>query len=242
MKLTFSKNERVGIISLITLVLLLFLFSIFYKGLSSERYDLSGFEDEVAAFEQGQRRLADSAAAARMAHRERYKSRYEQIYPQKEKFKSSFAVYDNDTGFRRKEKIIRYDIVKLDINSCDSSDLVVVPQFGAKRSSKLVEYREKLGGFYSFEQLAEVFVLQNIKLSHLEKFFYIDRNKIRKLKVNEATYRELVSHPYFDAYMAKLVLNYRDRYGKITSIEEFRKCTNAYPELIERLAPYLSFE
>ncbi|MBQ7489871.1 MAG: helix-hairpin-helix domain-containing protein [Bacteroidales bacterium] len=242
MRLMFSKQERNGIISLTILVIVLFLFSRLYDSRSSVRYDLAAFEKEIERFEREQRRLADSAAAAKAASRSSFPSHYEQQYPQKEKFKSSSVANSGDTGFRRRQNIIRYEIVKLDINSCDSADLVVVPQFGAKRASKLVEYRSKLGGFHDFEQVREVFVLQNVEISHLEKYFYIDRGKIRKLHINTASYKELVSHPYFDAYLAKMILNYRDKHGKINSLDELRKCTNAYPELIVKLSPYVAFD
>ncbi|MBO4232393.1 MAG: helix-hairpin-helix domain-containing protein [Bacteroidales bacterium] len=242
MRIEFSRQERNGIISLTILIIVLFLFSIFYEKKSSARYDLTAFEKEIEEFEEEQRRLADSAAAAKAAHRASFPSRHEQRYPQKEKFKQSDTQILQDTGRNARKRVTYYDIVKIDMNSCDSADLVVVPQFGAKRASKLVEYRAKLGGFHDFGQVKEIFVLQNMEISHLEKYFFIDKSKIRKLHINTATYKEMVSHPYFDAYLTKMVLNYRAKYGNISSLEELRKCTNAYPELIEKLAPYVAFD
>lgn len=134
-----------------------------------------------------------------------------------------------------------YDIVKLDLNSCDTNDLISVPQFGSKRAAKLVEYREKLGGFHSYAQLQEVYVMQNIDTNKLKNYLYINKQKIKKLNINTATYKELVSHPYIDAYLTKLILNHRERKGPIRDLHELQQITHAYPELIEKLRPYLSF-
>jgi DNA uptake protein ComE-like DNA-binding protein len=99
-----------------------------------------------------------------------------------------------------------------------------------------------LGGFHSFEQLAEVYILQNITTEHWAKYFFIDTKDIRKLQINSTTYKELITHPYFDAYLTKTILNYRQKNGIIANIAQFKEITKAYPELITKIEPYLSFE
>ena len=238
MKIRFSKNERVGIITLSVLILSQFIFSVFYSGSGGGQYDFSEFEEKIEAFESEQRRLADSAEAAYEARRQNF--RKGNGYWQRDSVKENGMHFSQDTSKRVKPKY--YDIVKMDLNSCDTNDLMTVPQFGSKRAAKLVEYREKLGGFNDFGQVKEVFVLQNIEISHLEKYFYIDKSKIRKLHINTITYKELISHPYFDSYLTKRILNYRGKNKRINSLEEIRQCTNAYPELMEQITPYVSFD
>ena len=134
-----------------------------------------------------------------------------------------------------------YEIVKINLNHCDSTDITVVPMFGSKRAARLVEYRDKLGGFHSLSQLREVFVLQDIPMDLLEKYFVVHPADIRKININTATYKEMVNHPYFDAYLTKTILNYRSRNGDITSFEELQQITHAYPELMEKLRWYVVF-
>ena len=134
-----------------------------------------------------------------------------------------------------------YEIVKIDLNSCDTNELVTVPQFGSKRAAKLVEYRDKLGGFNSISQLQEVYILQNIDTVKLKDYLYINKQKIKKLNINTATYQELVSHPYIDSYLTKLIIHHRERNGPIGDLDELQRITHAYPELIEKLRPYVSF-
>lgn len=147
----------------------------------------------------------------------------------------------DDTVPRKKTKQPMYEIVKIDLNRCDSTDITVVPMFGSKRAARLVEYRDKLGGFHSLAQLQEVFVLQDIPMDLLEKYFVVHPGDVRKININKATYKEMIAHPYFDAYLTKTILNYRSRNGDITSFEELQRITHAFPELMEKLRWYVVF-
>ena len=111
-----------------------------------------------------------------------------------------------------------------------------------KRAQKLVEYRERLGGFHSFSQLQEVYVLQNVDLNLCEKYFTLSPTAIRKIHINTATYKQLIAHPYIDAYLTKTIISYREKNGPIHNMEEFQQVTHAYQELVEKLRPYLAFD
>jgi DNA uptake protein ComE-like DNA-binding protein len=86
-----------------------------------------------------------------------------------------------------------------------------------------------------------VYVLQNIEVEFLKKYFTLDVSLIRKININTASYKELVAHPYFDSYLSKLIINYREKNGNITSMDEVQKATNAYQELIEKIKHYIEF-
>ena len=187
--------------------------------------DVHQYEARFQRFAAEQKRLDDSMAAAR-----------QRTYGNRPRIRS-----DTLPPSRPQQRQPMYDIVKLDLNSCDTDALVTVPQFGSKRAAKLVEYREKLGGFHSFSQLQEVYVMQSIDTAKLKTYLYIDRRKVKRLNVNTATYQELVSHPYIDAYLAKLILKHREKNGPIHDLDELQRITHAYPELIGKLRPYLVF-
>ena len=187
--------------------------------------DVHQYVAQFQRFAAEQKRLDDSIAAARQhTYGDRPHIRTDTLPP-----------------YKSQQRQPMYDIVKLDLNSCDTDALVTVPQFGSKRAAKLVEYRDRLGGFHSFSQLQEVYVMQTIDTVKLKPYLYIDKQKIRKLNVNTATYQELVSHPYIDAYLTKLILRHREKNGPIRDLDELQQITHAYPELIEKLRPYLVF-
>ncbi|HPY80898.1 MAG TPA: helix-hairpin-helix domain-containing protein [Bacteroidales bacterium] len=235
----FSKGEWRAIFLLLILITLSFATTIFSKKIPSSNDNMEKFKREIAEFEAKQKQIADSLAVIR-GNRKYYSN---------EKFASNFPLYStNDTidknKNRRSEYTIKkqYELKKIELNSCDTNDIMKVPQFGAKRAKKIVEYRDRLGGFADLSQLLEIFSLQDFKIEYLEKYFYIDEKRIKKLFINSADYKELIQHPYMDAYLVKTVLQYREKNGKIDSITEFQQCTHAYEELIKRLTPYLSFD
>ena len=224
-KLHFTRGEWAAALFLLTLMtagnLYYFLCDIHPK----PSCDVHQYETQFQQFAEYQARMADSVEATRQrTYGEQPRSRPDTLLP-----------------FKSKPRKPMYDIVKLDLNSCDTDALVTVPQFGSKRAAKLVEYREKLGGFHSLSQLQEVYVLQNIDTVKLKDYFYIDKRELRKLNINTATYQELVSHPYIDAYLTKLILRHREKNGPIRNLDELQQITHAYPELIEKLRPYICF-
>ncbi len=226
-KLHFTRGEWVAALTLLAIIFSSYLFYYGYQPKPNVGYDFEKDEKEIEAFIREQDSLRDSI--------ERSRSRYQY---------ACFPEYSGDTNPRKgkSDKPRLYDIVKIDLNRCDSADIMVVPQFGAKRAARLVEYRDRLGGFYSLEQLHEIYVLQNMDLAFLEKYFKVSSQDVRKINVNTATYGELVRHPYFDAYLAKIIIAHRNRHGNIHSLEELRQITHAYPELMDKLRHYVAFD
>jgi len=234
--LNFTRGEWIAATILLLFIILQLLFSVFYEARSSKPADFTKFKELLTQFEARQQQIEDSIENAR---KESYTNRYQQN--RKESVPNDSSRNRNNIPFEKQEKKPQYAIVKLELNACDTSDIVVVPQFGSKRAQKLVEYRENLGGFYSFEQIKEVYILQNVEVEFLKKYFTLDLSLIRKTNINTATYKELVAHPYIDAYLAKLIINHREKKRKFTSMEEVQKVTNAYQELIEKLRHYIEF-
>lgn len=234
--LKFSRGEWIAATLLLMLIIFQLLFSVLYEARSTKPIDFTEFKELVSQFETRLMFVEDSMENDR---KERYASNYQQN-------RKEFYPYDSSRNrknipFEKQEKKQQYTIVKLELNFCDTSQIVVVPQFGTKRAQKLVEYRENLGGFYSFEQVKEVFILQNIEVEFLKKYFTLNTSLIRKINVNTATYKELVLHPYIDSYLAKLIINHRDKKGNFTTVEEVQKATHAFQELMDKLQPYIEF-
>ncbi len=224
--MNFTRGEWVAALALLALMLAGYLFYALYDRPRPAK-DMSAYVAQFEEFNRCQALLRDSVEAARA------QSRHDYSRP--------WSTRDTNPKNGRSVKKPMYDIVKLDLNRCDTSDIVVVPLFGSKRAARLVEYRERLGGFYSLAQVREVYVLQDMDVSHMEKYFYVNSGDVRKININTATYKEMVSHPYFDAYLTKTILHYREQHGAIHSLEELQQVTHAYPELMEKLRHYVVF-
>lgn len=224
--MNFTRGEWVAALALLALMLAGYLFYALYDR-PRPVAEMGRYAAVFEEFNRQQALLRDSVEAARAQRGHDYSR--------------PWSVRDTNPKNVRSVKKPMYDIVKLDLNRCDTSDIVVVPLFGSKRAARLVEYRERLGGFYSLAQVREVYVLQDMDISHMEKYFYVNSGDVRKININTATYKEMVSHPYFDAYLTKTILHYREQHGAIHSLEELQQVTHAYPELMEKLRHYVVF-
>lgn len=237
----FSRGEFWATVVLLLLILGGLFFSFFYEKRLPEKIDLSEYRATIQEFEE-QQQFFDSTKHHQKKSFYKRSYRYDYDYTSTNK-KYDSAHYQRDTSkLQRMEKKVLYQIHKIDLNKCDTTAIVGVPQFGSKRALKVIEYRDKLGGFYSFAQLREIYILQDISIEHCAKYFTIDPSKIKKIDINHVTYKELITHPYFDAYLTKQVINYRDQKGSIKNMAHFKEITHAYKELTDKLEPYLIFE
>ena len=126
----------------------------------------------------------------------------------------------------------------VDLNAADSLVLISLPGIGPYYSSRILRYRERLGGFVSTSQLLEINGLPDT----LMKWFIIgDSIPIRKMKLNGLTLNEMRHHPYMDFYQAKAIVEMRRERGKINSPEQLSLLEEFTDQDINRLKPYLDF-
>ncbi len=126
----------------------------------------------------------------------------------------------------------------VDLNRADTTELKKIPGVGSVISRMIATYRQQLGGFYSPEQLSE------IRLDHrpLQAWLHIDTAAIRRIPVNRATLKQLYDHPYITIHHAKVLINYRNKEGKIKSLKPFALYDEFSKADLERITPYLDFE
>jgi DNA uptake protein ComE-like DNA-binding protein len=130
----------------------------------------------------------------------------------------------------------------VDMNTADTTILKKVPGIGSAYAKRIVKFRDLLGGFYSVNQLAEIYGMDEERFNALKTWFMADSLQIKKINVNELTMDELNKHPYIDYKQAKVIIQLRKQKGKLTSWENFQ-LLDEFSDIDEiRLLPYLSFE
>lgn len=221
-KLNFTRGEWMAAVALLVLMIISYSFYYLYPNNVSTLKDMALYAAEFESFEARQIQLRDSLG------REGKGSWLGDTVP-----RSSASA--------QKKLSSLHDVQRLELNSCDSLDLTIVPGIGEKRGALIVKYRDKLGGFYSLQQLKEVFGMQDFEVSKFLEYFYLDDHKLVTINVNTAEYKEMIAHPYLDAYMVKCIMIHRKKNGKIASLEQLQEITHAYPELMERLEHYIVF-
>lgn len=130
----------------------------------------------------------------------------------------------------------------VDLNKADTSELKCIPGIGSTYATRIVKFRNLLGGFHSVEQLKEVYGIDEEKFDTLKEWFTVNENTLKQLLVNQLPEDSIRKHPYIDYRQAKVLVRLRKKIGKLSGwdnlllLEEFTEADKS------RLIPYLSFD
>lgn len=131
-----------------------------------------------------------------------------------------------------------FEIVEL--NSADTVDLMTLPGIGTVYAQRILKYRDLLGGYYSKEQLLEVYNLKEETYSGISAKVKVDTLLVKKLRINFSDYKELIKHPYLKKEHVRAILKQREELGPFNSVLELKKNKVFDQERIERIEPYIS--
>ena len=128
----------------------------------------------------------------------------------------------------------------LDINTADTTELKKIPGIGSYYARLIADYRNRLGGFTSMDQLKEIDRLPKDVANSTADYLDI-RKSVRKIAINKLSMQQLREHPYIGYYRAKAITDYRRLKGDITSLQQLSLLPNFTPEDIKRLEPYVEY-
>ena len=129
----------------------------------------------------------------------------------------------------------------VDLNTVDSTTLVELPQIGPYTAVRIIEFREKLGGFIDKEQLRDVKGMDDARFAAIQPYINIGAVEIRKVDVNRADFKTLVHHPYLNYEQVKRIVNQREKRGMIKNwaqLEELIKEEGEVNPLLEQYVKY----
>lgn len=205
----------------------------------------------ILAFEQ--QRRADSIAAA--AQREaQWKARQEARAARQAQYEALRAQWAAEKAQRAAARAMReahYDSLRrtrpekvkigtiFDANAADTTQLMSIPGIGRHYARAIIAYRERLGGFVSAQQIAEVEHLPH----GIEHWFRTDAHPIvKRIALNRASFKELLRHPYLNFEQVKGIVNRRQKMGPLRSWDELRNNPHFTEQDFVRLAPYFRFD
>ncbi|MFZ1786251.1 MAG: helix-hairpin-helix domain-containing protein [Ferruginibacter sp.] len=141
--------------------------------------------------------------------------------------------------FKKFEKPVN-TIAPVDINQADSSAFIALPGIGSKLAGRIINFRDKLGGFYKVDQVAETFALPDSTFQKIKNKLVLSSRSVNQLNINSATIDELKIHPYIRYNLANAIVQYRNQHGNFSSINDLRGITIFTAELFDKAAPYLT--
>jgi competence protein ComEA len=134
----------------------------------------------------------------------------------------------------------RYSVV--DINSADTTAFIALHGIGSKLAARIVNYRDKLGGFYSANQIGETYGLPDSTFQKIKQYLKLENTSIRKIDINTATVDELKLHPYIKWSLANPIVAYRNEHGPFAKVEDIKKVMAVTEEVYNKIVPYLAVQ
>lgn len=130
----------------------------------------------------------------------------------------------------------------IDLNTASAEELIKLPGIGTFYANKIVEYREKLGGYHQKEQLLELWKFDAEKLDMISSGISINKQYIRLININTATTEEMAKHPYISWNVANSIVKMRSKTQKYTNFDALLESELIDKELLGRIKPYLVIE
>jgi DNA uptake protein ComE-like DNA-binding protein len=132
--------------------------------------------------------------------------------------------------------------VIIDINQADSAMWDALPGIGSVLSSRIIRYREKLGGFVDIAQIREVYGISDSLYTLIRPRLYSTGVPLRHISVNAEQESVLSAHPYIGRVLAKEIVAYRSAHGPFRDTSGLYLLMSKPAGQIQRIFSYLTWD
>lgn len=175
----------------------------------------------------------------------------------KEDFKKIYGLSDNDYQQLKSHIIIpqkpakyntephkefvKKEVEPFDINRADTAQLRKIYGIGSVLSSRIVKFRDGLGGFISKKQYAEVYGLEADVIHRLDSLSFVSGGfSAKKINLNKANIEQIAQHPYIRKKLAKMIVAYRLQHGNFERLEDLLKIHQVDEKTLLKIKPYIT--
>ena len=152
--------------------------------------------------------------------------------------KENAGTYQHSNNFST-YKSGTYKQLKIDINLADTTAYISLPGIGSKLANRIVNFRERLGGFHSIGQVGETFGLPDSTFQKIRPMLLFSNVPLRQINLNTATMEELKAHPYIRWQLGNIIFQYRAQHGNYAAVSDLKKIMVIDDQLFTKLEPYL---
>lgn len=133
---------------------------------------------------------------------------------------------------------------KKSINTTTIDELHKLTGIHIKLAERIINYRNKLGGFIISEQLAEVYGLSDQNYQRIWEYYEIKNSpkNVLKINLNNANIKELSKNPYISYQLSKKIVSYRTLHGAFHNFEDLLKVEGFPNEKLKLISLYLKIE
>jgi len=138
----------------------------------------------------------------------------------------------------RSARISRDLPLSLDVNTADSLAWLALPGIGEKLTSRILNFRDKLGGFYAVEQVGETWGLPDSTFRLIRPRLQLSSGPPRQIPLNTASEEQLQHHPYIRFRLARTIIRYRQEHGAFATLDDLKRIALVTDDLYLKLLPY----
>jgi competence ComEA-like helix-hairpin-helix protein len=150
--------------------------------------------------------------------------------------------YQNNHSEAPKYEKKERHITEVNVNSADTAAFIALPGIGAKLAYRITNFRDKLGGFYSVDQIKETYGLPDSTFQIIKPYLHVNEAVIKKFNINMATKDELKVHPYIRWNLANAIVEYRNQHGKFNNLNDVKNIALIDENTFAKIAPYLTIQ
>ena len=133
-------------------------------------------------------------------------------------------------------------LVVKDINTASQEDLKKVYGIGDGLSVRILKEKDRFGSFVSMDQIDDVWGLSPEVVIEIKKSFKIQSTpNVKKIKINEASIKQLMELPFFRYALAREIVICRSNNGDFQNSADLTKIKDFPVDKIKIIALYLEF-
>jgi len=129
----------------------------------------------------------------------------------------------------------------IDINKATADEWQSLYGIGPSYAKRITNFRDKLGGFNSIQQVAETYGIPDSTFQKIKPFLTASPI-FQKIPLNSSDYKMLSNHPYIKSQLAKTIIAYRKQHGPFKNIEGLKEIVILKEETFAKISPYLSID
>ena len=140
----------------------------------------------------------------------------------------------------KKNIVSKVKISTRDLNFATAKDFQTIHGVNEFLAERIIKYRNRLQGFTFENQLFEVWKLDKTTALKISSTFKIvDQPIIKKINVNTASFKQVLSNPYIDYELCKKIFELKDEVAELQSIEELKNIQGFPLDKYDRIVLYL---
>lgn len=135
-----------------------------------------------------------------------------------------------------------YQLKQIDINTADTTAFISLPGIGSKLASRIINYRDRLGGFYKIEQLGETYGIADSVFQKIKPRLVLGNATVKQVNINTADAATLKANPYVRWNIANAIFQFRQQHGNYNFVADLKKIMLIDEATFNKISPYLTVQ